>query len=87
MDYYKFASIDTKQSIIVSEDIHEYFKEPEPMSTLELVTSTGFTRMMLLIWSPVIILVLIILLINYLGKNVKFNSKPKKRKKKKRRRL
>ena len=59
-------SIPKKVEAVV--DLKEYFKDPEPMTTFELITSSGFIKIMLLVWSPIIITILFILLYRYIQK-------------------
>lgn len=64
---YKFTTnFVSKAEAVV--DFKEYFKDPEPLTIYELIVSSGFIKIMTLVWSPVMITILFILLYRYVQK-------------------
>lgn len=65
---YKIAASSVSRKTEAVVDIKEYFKDPEPLTTYELITSSGFIKIITLIWSPIIITILFMLLYRYIQK-------------------
>lgn len=47
-------------------NMRNYFREPEPLTFLQLITNTSFIRIMLIVLSPLIITAIIILIHKYI---------------------
>lgn len=45
--------------------MYKYTMEPVKQTTLDLMMSTGFIKIMLLVWSPIIIIAIIWLAVKY----------------------